>query len=1348
MKLLLQCSLLLLLASSLSAQSPTQPVTNEPLPAGWQGPVDVTSDNNGVFKLGFARVLKGESDFGFIYEGAEIILEQTSMNLEAWKKDIYGHMNGTGREDSQEKCNCTRRADGPTKVGGYPAYYISEIQQCYKKYDGAFDDEDVIRSYYIQVGGIAYSIYTESDSEREGGTNEYEQEIEEIIRGFRFFGGGGNNNDITNNDDNNTTTTGGNDDVIVDPGTTGGGDDEWTVGDVVVGVLVGGGVAGGIGIGIKAISNVIKNKPTTPGGGGQKPTNNNNNNNNNNTPKTTPKKNRNEDEEPEDDDTTEDDEDKDDDDDKKEEEQARYVLQLTKNKFELSVGTSDTFQIAVWRVTTDGKKSIAQDAQIELRSHSSSLVVTPTVGAGSMQVQLSLNSQTDAKEILVDIIAHGGGSTMRSRVSVQVKKTTATYEFVTTQLPPDKKELNPDGNDVLYFYAQVRNTANPDDPEVPKLTAKIILSSTGIDGGWLNLGEQKFIDGWQAIGFTASNPQPHLAHPSQVVHPPKTISLEARVTLPNGDLLRQVYDFPLQQPAVLDVDNDQIYFPALPPNIDINKIANNKTIDIIAFIEEPVAGETWTFTAEYEKGYPKLTAIEIIPQGDARAIVRLKPPVLTLKPGQSEEFAHLIIHAQSNKRKAFNDRQVNVTLRGEGIFIIKGLTKGNLQVWGDPDKEETKIEFAVYVWDEERREMVSDRRAVEHLQFDFDTPNRDDKKTTNVLSVAKIKPAYSYTMGDNHATFEFKVQNEVPGNGELFGFKLRLKATSDIVKKDYELDVPAGIFGEGIGPSSEEWQKEYDNCIKYITRHVPEKYKADMFKMVEERKMTLGHEGLYYLRHKIHSITVNLILAEGAEGYRDAEKWYTDMIELLEWCEWAGNLAFNAVAASVFGPYAPAVTIAKSYGIQALQYVLEGKTLEQWVYDSFTLHTLFKAAEGRLIDTDKIAEYFKADGTVKAYAKAWAIFIGYHFGYNVFYEKKSVVEALKQVAREIRDEAIVTFFQRRLGAEAQKGKDGMEPITDPIRKLRQGFVARANGQHDCKLDDVLACMRDPQAMRTLKKASPELQDAFNRTREVLYKNHDDTVKAELSKKLGIPPEDLKIDDFRTPGGAGSNINTDRDYRMLYRAGKDANGNDIWFEVPKEKWQDISYNTFGQLTGKPAGMSDLEWAQKHLQLATDKAHIEASPDYSDHAIDPKTGQKTIIKPNIISVEEGKSRLFDSTALGNMYHEKVHASLRMGQLSEAVAQCKKGVDTLNKVRAGYDMQGLNTGNLPKSLQDGMELVKRTPVDQSATPEVLKKFNDDLQNLGFHGLEDFSNKLASQFESLKKYDQQPTAQNVHKP
>lgn len=1364
--------LLPLVTSNPWAQTPDRPFEYGTIPSQWNVEED-SEGNNGllavIFEGDFSR---REVTSNGVYgsqcwktvdqdEGGTVLVRQRleSLTFESFRSDFFNRFQEEGECNTNESESCTLNflGEGRVNFNGFPGQKLSyRITRNYFKEQiscsvgmgvmhsvqdrsqplTTYTDMDV---YLVQVGKVQMEIVAGAGSSDPSILQARKDEINAFLATFRFFGRGAEGNDGNTPQDESGGIEGGIPQGGESDINTGGQgiEDDWTVGEVVVGVLAGAGAAAGVGLGIKAILNAGKNAAKPGSGSGNGPSSPNQN------PRSPARKPKEDEEES----TSDEEEDPGEEEDDQVAKKARYVLQLSQNKFNLKVGATADLQVAVWRMTQDGNRSIAQEAQIQLRSHSAALNVTPPLGQGSLSTRLEMVAQPESEKVLVDIMAQAGGSAIRGRIEVVFTKQLSAYEFISTQMPPDKMEIIPDGQDALFLYTQVRNTADPDDPEVPKLTSRIKLTNAGGDQGWMDLGEQKFIDGWQAIGFMARNPQPHLAGPGQVVKPPKQVSIEARVSLPDGNILSKIFDFPVRQPSLLDVDNDSVYFPAIPleSNPSSTKKSMPRQLDITAFIEDPVPHEKWTFTAAYEKDRPVLTALEIIHKSDGQAIIRLKNPSLPLKPGQGSEYSRLIIRAESAKRKAFNERQVHVTLRGEGIFLVKGQTNNVFQIWGDPEKEKTKAEFAVYVWDEKHQEMVSDRRAVEHLIFDQEGPNKNDKKALNMLSVAEIKPEYEFPTGDNHAVFSFQVKHEIPGEEKVLPYFLRVKTHSDIADKNYEIDIPAGIFAAGIGPNSADWLKEYNFCKTYIEKHVPDKYKADMLKMVEDRKMELGHEGLYYLRHRIHGITVNLILAEGAEGYRKADKWYTDVIEMLQWAEWAGNLAFNAVAASIFGPYAPAVTISKSYGIQALQYVLEGKTLEQWVYDSFTLHALFKAGEGRLIDVDKLHDYFKGDGGVKAYAEAWAIFIAYHFAYNVFWEKKSVVESLKQVAREIRDEAIVMFFQKKLQAEGEKGKDGMEIAPDPIKKLRRGMVAKADGNHVVRMEDMLECMRDPRAMRSLKKASPELQDAFNRTREAMYKEHDDGVRSAVSQKTGIPESDLRIDDFRTPGGAGSNINTDRDYRLLYRAGKDAQGNDIWFEVPKEKWQDISYKKFGELTGKPPGTSDLDWATKHLQLATDKAHIEASPDYSDHSIDPATGQKIIIRPNIIAVEEGTSRLFDSTALGNMYHEKVHASLRAGQLSEAIAQAKKSVDTLNKVRHGYRIQNLDVGQLHPSIQQGMGIVKMAPTDLTATPAAMAKFNQQLKDAGFRDLEDFSNKLASNFEALKVHDQQPGSVNT---
>jgi hypothetical protein len=44
-------------------------------------------------------------------------------------------------------------------------------------------------------------------------------------------------------------------------------------------------------------------------------------------------------------------------------------------------------------------------------------------------------------------------------------------------------------------------------------------------------------------------------------------------------------------------------------------------------------------------------------------------------------------------------------------------------------------------------------------------------------------------------------------------------------------------------------------------------------------------------------------------------------------------------------------------------------------------------------------------------------------------------------------------------------------------------------------------------------------------------------------------------------------------------------------------------------------------------------------------------------------------------------------------------------------------------------------------------MTQFIADLKQADFHSLKDFSNKLASQFESLKQHDQSPASANLQR-
>jgi hypothetical protein len=239
---------------------------------------------------------------------------------------------------------------------------------------------------------------------------------------------------------------------------------------------------------------------------------------------------------------------------------------------------------------------------------------------------------------------------------------------------------------------------------------------------------------------------------------------------------------------------------------------------------------------------------------------------------------------------------------------------------------------------------------------------------------------------------------------------------------------------------------------------------------------------------------------------------------------------------------------------------------------------------------------------------------------------------------------------------------------------------------------------------------------------------------------------VKVMEFRTPGQDGASLNTDRDYRVCYYAGRDPQtGKERWIEVDRRRWEDHSYQTFARITGGPADnpAAAAEWAEQHQQLATDRSHREASPAFTDQAKvwNPQTRkfENAQIVPNVVRVRAGQPgvNLRDPQGLGQMYQEKV-AAARFRH--EAFVQARKAVVDLEAIRSGYGERA--PGNLPPSIVRGMEVIvdvnKSLAADPNRRdPKAITEAEKKLRENGFSSLGDFMNKLASQFEALKLAD-----------
>jgi len=314
-------------------------------------------------------------------------------------------------------------------------------------------------------------------------------------------------------------------------------------------------------------------------------------------------------------------------------------------------------------------------------------------------------------------------------------------------------------------------------------------------------------------------------------------------------------------------------------------------------------------------------------------------------------------------------------------------------------------------------------------------------------------------------------------------------------------------------------------------------------------------------------------------------------------------------------------------------------------------------------------------------------------------------------------------------------------------RVRSRTTVDENGRPFAHPDDVLAIMEDPSMVRSLKDAPPEIQDAFSNTRECIYRQHDTLVEQHVKDTVpGMRYRMVKVMEFRTPGGDGRTLNTDRDYRVCYYAGIDPHtGQPRWIEVPRSHWEGFSYQTFAGLTGGPTDTpaASRDWAQRHQQLATDKEHIEASRAFSDQKKRWNPVTRKFENVQVMSNFERVTKLGqagvdidDPFSLGKMYEVKVADAHHP---AEGFVQASKAVEAFIAIRKTYNIQGRDIGVVPNSILEGIKAVEKVNGRLKGDPNrrdpaAIAEAERTLRQNGFSDLQDFMHKLGAQFESLK--------------
>ena len=1000
-----------------------------------------------------------------------------------------------------------------------------------------------------------------------------------------------------------------------------------------------------------------------------------------------------------------------------EEEEAHYILQLNKNNFQLKLNEPEILDVQVYKVTAKGEKRCS--ASIQIQNFEKALKITPTNGVNSLQARLMLEKQPKDGVFTILVNANAEGHEFQKEVTIQPF---GEMQIVVETSPDNKRTLRPDTFQIITCYAQILDELGKN---IPELTEKIQFEPKS---DWLDIS-QSIIDGERiAISIGCSNPNSI----SAASHPPKSVILSITMDDVPEDVEPLQFDLEIQ---LIDCKLDtEIEDATFPDNDEMNEITFK------AYIEN--AGEEigWNFTADYKVGdelTDPLTTISIDKKNETEVSIKLAGPLI--KPSGNDTYIRktLVIGAFQGEEKPL-ERHLNIMVSREGLFIKRGVNKSNELNFTADKPFEQNLEFALNVYDEKTNQIVVDKVSLKNLEFEF---LNDETEIQNLITVLLPKIEFVDLIGNvPFGKYHFSTNAEIPGVGDILPIKYKVKAPIENAKNPeiFETILTVNVKTYGIGEEFPDWVKAYEECKYVINTYVPagEPYQK-LTDLLERRKMTLGAEGMIELRNRIWKIASNLILAEGAEGYKSVDAWASAIVTTLEWAEWAGDIAFSVLMAYFTGGLgATAGGMIKGGLIDALRfYIYEpDKTFDDFwkLQIDKLMPMLMNMAKGRLLSIENIELVVKGNKPL-----AWTIFVSCEFLYNL-YQTKSVSEAAKMTAQAMVEEVMIQKLTAKLHQEAMNRKIAYKSPKEVFDDIMKNTKVE-NDELVIDQKKLLELMRDPEAVRTIKNhGSAQIKKIFEKSRNKIYQEHDFHLKQFIKDTYKIPPEDIVIDDFRTPGTDATNVNTDRDYRVLRKVTK-ADGSVQYIELQRANWIEKSYDIFGNITGKPQGIDSIEWAEKHQQRGTDRFDAEACSDYSDHTYNKETGEIEVLDSNIKRVKEGKSTLVNAEEMGEMYKTKVENAVKNGTIPEAYAQLQKSIKTLESVREGYKNQDLDIPELDSKLKIAMGYAKsvKTDVTDLKNPMNVKNIEKQIKSMSGYDLNKLTNDIEQSFKDLKIHD-----------
>lgn len=680
-----------------------------------------------------------------------------------------------------------------------------------------------------------------------------------------------------------------------------------------------------------------------------------------------------------------------------------YVLQIPVRTMRLSATQSAPVDIAAWRVLASGSYEAADDVTITLEP-------PPGVGvqpASGVQALSAVVWQTGDLAGPVQLGVSAAGAKGGTRQTITLEPEGLTMLEVATE-PAGRSTLRPNGRDVISVTARVvLSPAAAADPalDVEQVRRSITFTRPG-PSEWLNVGDERDIPGGKAVPVSATPPDPD--HPGT---PPAqgTFTVTAKV---GAQLLQEQVSLTFERPPVLDARPDVVEFA----------VDTRANAECLVWIEPADSGE-WTFSAKWRDGDRAVAEHEIVRRSGSSVAVRLTEAAGALPPtGGAKEACTLAITAEQDGYDPL-ERYIKVVVTREGVFIDatdRG-RDGTFHVAADGSGRTTTVDVRVYVRDEASGEIRFDGSAAQSLSVE----PVDEQAERTVRSVHLVHARAGLRPGEPpSAKHEFRTERVLPTSGKPLPVTYRFSVEGRD-EPQFTANATLSLDGIDTSPYSAAWDTEYERCRKIIEDYVPLEFQGKLLKVLAERGKLMGAEGIYEMRRRVWAFAQTQLQKEINEQLDRA--WYLEQAEsLADWVSWCGDIAFGVASGSLVGTGAAvALGMLKPVLVSAVTAYVNDKDIGDWAWEQVGI--LGAVLEGCATDVDLLA---KLTGGNKALA--WAAFISYTFVREIQRDPNhSVADAMKNIARQLRDEGLIQFLRHFAMKGAKVPPTGAHPDGGP-----------------------------------------------------------------------------------------------------------------------------------------------------------------------------------------------------------------------------------------------------------------------------------------------------------------------------